>query len=141
METVNKQQVELDPQRQQKAREYHRLRRRLSLLNIGITIIGILFIFWSELYIALRNWLKPLNWQPLPGWYPWQILVYFLVLILGYQILTAPLSYYGSYILPRRYELSTMTVKSWLFDAFKALVLSLTIEAFVIELIYALLAI
>ena len=80
METDIKQpqQTEIDPDRQQKAREYARIRRQLSLVGIGIAAIAILFIFWSGLDVALRDWLQPLSWQPLPGWYPLQVLLYFL---------------------------------------------------------------
>ncbi len=142
METDIKQpqQAEIDPDRQQKAREYARIRRQLSLVSIGIAAIAILFIFWSGLDVALRDWLQPLSWQPLRGWYPLQVLVYFLVLMLGYEVLTAPLAYYGGYVLPHRYGLSTMTLPVWLTDLFKGLVLSLILEALAVEVIYVLLA-
>src|SRR5713226_6702606 len=107
-------QVEIDADRQVKAREYARLRRQLSFISIGIAALGMLFVFWSELNIALRDWLQPLNWQPISGWYPLQILVYFLVLFLGYEILTAPLGYYAGFVLAHRYGLSTMNLQSWL---------------------------
>src|SRR3989440_1874679 len=134
------QQAEIDPERQQKAREYARTRRRLSLVSMGIAAIAILFVFWSGLDIALRDWLQPLSWQPIAGWYPWQLLLYFLVLVLGYEILTAPLAYYGGYVLPHRYGLSTMTLAAWLADLFKSLLLSLVLEALAVELVYLLLA-
>ncbi len=142
METDIKQpqQAEIDPERQQKAREYARIRRQLSLVGIVIAAIAILFIFWSGLDIALRDWLQPLSWQPLRGWYPLQVLLYFVVLMLGYEVLTAPLAYYGGYILPHRYGLSTMTLPAWLADLFKGLVLSLILEALAVEVIYVLLA-
>src|SRR5436309_11792944 len=108
--------MEIDTERQQKAREYARLRRQLSFVNIGIAVIGIIFIFWSELYIGLRDWLQPLSWQPVTGWYPLQVAAYFLILMLGYQIITSPLAYYGGFTLPHRYGLSIMTLRSWLAD-------------------------
>src|SRR5438874_2956443 len=134
------QQAEIDPDRQQKAREYARIRRQLSLVGIGIAAVAILFIFWTGLDVALRDWLQPLSWQPLRGWYPLQVLIYFLVLMLGYEVLTAPLAYYGGYVLPHRYGLSTMTLPAWLADLFKGLVLSLILEALAVEVIYLLLA-
>ena len=142
METDIKQpqQAEIDPDRQQKAREYARIRRQLSFISIGIAAVAILFIFWSGLDVALRDWLQPLSWQPLRGWYPLQVLIYFLVLMLGYEILTAPLAYYGGYVLPHRYGLSTMTLPAWLADLFKGLVLSLILESLAVEVIYVLLA-
>jgi STE24 endopeptidase len=69
-----------------------------------------------------------------------QVLFYFLVLMLGYEVLTAPLAYYGGYVLPHRYGLSTMTLPAWLADLFKGLVLSLILESLAVEVIYLLLA-
>lgn len=132
--------MEIDQERQQKAREYARLRRRLSLTDLLIAAIGILFVFWTGLDKGLRDQLQPLGWQPFSGWYPLQILVYFLVLMLGYQIITSPLSFYSGYTLPHRYGLSTMSLRSWFVDLFKGLGLSLVLEIVVVELIYLLLA-
>lgn len=132
--------MQIDAERQRQARAYARTRRRLSLVNIGIGVIGIIFVFWSGLDIGLRDWLQPLAWQPLPGWYPWQILVYFLVLLLAYQVLTAPLAYFSGFVLPHRYGLSTMSLRGWLLDLGKGLGLSLVFEAVVVELVYMLLA-
>src|SRR6266487_3325744 len=133
--------VEIDEDRQRKAREYARKRRRVSYIDMGIAAVGIIFVFLSGLNIALRNWLQPLAWHPVAGWYPLQVLVYFLVLMLGYQVITSPLAYYGGFVLPHRYGLSTMTLRSWLIDLFKGLILGLVLEALVIELIYLLLAV
>ena len=140
IDTKQSQQTELDPERQQQAREYARLRRRLSFISMGIAAIGIIFVFWSGLDTAMRDWLQFLTWQPIAGWYPWQVLVYFLVFMLAYEIITAPLAYFGGFVLPHRYGLSTMTLKSWLIDLCKGLVLGLILEALAVELIYLLLA-
>src|SRR5690349_9216629 len=142
METDTKQpqQVALDPDRQKKAREYARIRRRLSYISMAIGAIGIVIFLATDLKFWLRDALHGLSWQPISGWYPWQILVYFLILMLGYQILIAPLAYLSGFVLPHRYGISTMTLKSWLADLFKGLVLGLILEGLVIELVYALLA-
>jgi len=140
IDTKQSQQTELDPERQQQAREYARRRRRLSFISMGIAAIGIIFVFWSGLDTAMRDWLQFLTWQPIAGWYPWQVLVYFLVFMLGYQVITSPLAYFGGFVLPHRYGLSTMTLKSWLIDLCKGLVLGLILEALAVELIYLLLA-
>lgn len=142
METdiTHPQQVELDAERQQKAKEYARIRRRLSFVSMGIGVVGILIFLFTNLGIWLRDQLQALSWQPIAGWFPWQILVYFLILILGYEIITAPIGYYSGFILPHRYGLSTMTLKGWLGDLFKGLVLSLILESLAIELVYVLLA-
>lgn len=133
-------QVELDAERQRKAKEYARIRRRLSFVSIGIGVAGILIFLFTNLGIWLRDQLQALSWQPIAGWFPWQILVYFLILMLGYEIITAPIGYYSGFILPHRYGLSTMTLKGWLGDLFKGLVLGLVLESLAIELVYVLLA-
>lgn len=133
-------QVELDAERQRKAKEYARIRRRLSFVSIGIGVAGILIFLFTNLGIWLRDQLQVLSWQPIAGWFPWQILVYFLILMLGYEIITAPIGYYSGFILPHRYGLSTMTLKGWLGDLFKGLVLGLVLESLAIELVYVLLA-
>src|SRR6266496_1242416 len=134
------QQAELDLERQQKAKEYARIRRRLSFVTMGIGVVGVFILLFTNLDIWLRDRLQGLSWQPIEGWFPWQVLVYFLILLLGYEIITAPIAYYSGFVLPHRYGLSTMTLKSWLGDLFKGLVLGLVLEVLVIELVYALLA-
>jgi STE24 endopeptidase len=134
------QQVELDLDRQQKAKEYARIRRRLSYVSMGIGVIGVFILLFTNLGIWLGDQLQVLSWQPIAGWFPLQILVYFLILILAYEIITAPIAYYSGFILPHRYGLSTMSLKSWLGDLFKGLGLSLVLEVLAIEFVYLLLA-
>src|SRR5207249_10111336 len=93
-----------------------------------------------NLSIWLSDQLQTLGWQPVAGWFPIQILVYFLILMLAYETITAPIAYYSGFILPHRYGLSTMSLKSWLGDLFKGLALSLILEILAIEFVYLLLA-
>jgi STE24 endopeptidase len=65
---------------------------------------------------------------------------FFLIVILVYEIVTAPLGYYG-FTLSRRYGLSVMTLKGWLRDLFVGLALELVLGIAVFELIYWLLAV
>ena len=132
--------MEIDVDRQQKAREYARIRHRLLLVDLAIAAAGVLIVLLSGLGTWLRNILHPLAWQPIQGWFPGQILVYFLILIVAYQITSAPLTYYSGFVLPHRYKISTQSLKGWLLDLCKGLGLSLVFEAFVIELVYVLLA-
>ena len=134
------QQVELDLDRQQKAKEYARIRRRLSFVSLGIGVVGVCILLFTNLASWLGDRLQGLSWQPIAGWFPIQILVYFLILILAYEIITAPIAYYSGFVLPHRYGLSTMSLKSWLGDLFKGLALGLVLEVLVIEFVYALLA-
>ncbi len=135
--------VELDRGRQEEAKKFARLKRRLSFVRLGISAAGVLVLLFSGLGVWLRDVLRLpawLGWQPVSGWFPWQLLAYFLLLSLAYEILTLPLSYYSGYVLPHRYKLSTMSRGAWVSDLLKGLLLGLVLEGLAIELIYALLA-
>ncbi|MBV9710446.1 MAG: M48 family metallopeptidase [Ktedonobacteraceae bacterium] len=135
--------MEIDVERQQKAREYAKIRRRLSFVDLGIAAVGLLVVFVTGLDKWLRNVIQGiafLSWQPAQGWYPLQILLYFLIAILVYQLITSPLGYYSGFVLPHRYGISTMSLRAWLNDLFKGLGLSLVLEVAAITLIYGLLA-
>ena len=135
--------MEIDAGRQQKAREYARVRRRLSFVNMGISAVGLLLVFVLGLDKWLRNVIQGiafLNWQPVHGWSPLQILLYFLLAVLAYQLITMPIVYYSGYVLPHRYGMSTQSVRGWARDFLKGFVLSLVLEAAAVTLIYGLLA-
>src|SRR5260370_42047645 len=108
IETKHPQQPGLSPEKHQKAREYARTCRRLSFVSLAIGVVGVIILIFTNLDTWLRYILRPLAWQPFPGWFPWQILVYFLILMLGYQLITTPLSYFGGVVLPHPYGRSTM---------------------------------
>ena len=140
--------MEIDVERQKQAHEYARKRRRLSFLGLGISAVGILLL----LGLGWDRWLRDqlvnvthqasfLGWQPINGYQPLVIGIYFLILMLAYEIVTVPLAYYGGYVLAHRYGLSTMTVGAWVKDLAKGFVLGLVLELAVILLIFALLAV
>ena len=133
--------VELDLNRQQEAKEYARIRRRLSYITMAMGVVGIIILLFTNLGIWLANQLQALSWQAVAGWFPLQILAYFLILMLAYEIITAQIAYYSGFVLPHRYGLSTMSMKSWIADLFKGLALSLVLEILVIEFVYLLLAV
>ena len=135
--------MEIDAGRQQKARAYARVRRRLSFVNMGIAAVGLLLVFVLGLDKWLRNVIQGiafLGWQPVHGWFPLQILLYFLLAVLVYQLITLPIVYYSGYVLPHRYGMSTQSVRGWARDFLKGFVLGLVLEAAAVTLIYGLLA-
>ncbi len=133
--------MEIDASRQQQAREYGRIRRRLMFVDLGIAVVALAILLFTGLDRWLRDLLQPLSWQPLHGWFPLQTLVYFLILMLLYQIIEIPMSYYSGFVLQHRYGLSTMTLEAWITDQIKGLVLGLVFESAVLLLVYALLAV
>jgi len=122
----------LDPERQEKARAYARIRRRLYFVGLGLGALALLFLLLSGLAVWLRNYLE------LP--FLLQAAAYFAILIAAYSALTFPLSYYSGYTLPHRYGLSTQSLRAWLWDQAKGFVLELVLGVIVLVVIYWLLA-
>lgn len=124
----------LDPERQQQAKRYARLQRRLMLVDLalaGLYLLGWLVFGWSA---ALRDALLRLTNN---DW----LLVAAYGLVLGgiYYLMNLPLGYYSGFILPHRFGLSNQTLKGWLSDQAKALLIGGLIGGFLLEVIYALL--
>lgn len=131
----------LDSARQQKAHRYARQSQLLMLANLGIGAVVIAILLLSGLSFWLRDALKfAAGWQPIAGWEPWRTALYFLVLGAAVAIIDAPLSWYGGYVLPHRYGLSTQRLGAWLLDGLKSLAISLPIEILAVEFVYLLLA-
>jgi STE24 endopeptidase len=134
--------AEVNPERQQRAREYARLRHRLLLVDLGLAAVFLLILLGTGLSTGLRDALAaPGAWQPIAHWAPLQIGLYFCILLIAYQILDAPLSYYSGFILPHRYQLSHQSLASWLGDQAKGLSLGLIFEVAAVEVLYLLLAV
>ncbi len=139
--------MEIDVERQQKAREYARIRRHISFISMGIGVVCLAVILGAGLDKWLRNVIQAaassfpaLNWQPLPGWFPLQILLYFLIAMIMYELITLPLQYYSGFVLPHRYGLSVMSFQAWLQDMGKGFILGIVLETVFIMLLYSLFA-
>ena len=139
--------MEIDNARQSTARDYARIRRRLSYINITIAAICIIVVLGAGLDKWLRDRVSELgqqatflNWQPHAYWFPLQIIVYFLIIFLLYELISLPLSYYAGFTLPHRYGISVMSLRACIRDQLLGLVLSIVLEAGFISLVYALLA-
>jgi len=126
--------IRLDPERQNEAREYARIRRRLLVLDLligAVYVVAWLYFGWS---IALRDFL--LNWTN----NPWILVAGFGLFFAGlYLILSLPLSYYSGYILPVRYGMSNQQVSGWLKDLIKGILIGGLLGGLILEMIYAVL--
>ena len=123
--------LELDLARQEKAKEYARIRRRLFVINLawnGAYAIAWLLFGWAS---GLRNSLLSFTANP------WLLVPAFISLYGGISsILTSPLSYYSGFILPHRYGLSNQTLRDWLLDRLKSLGISASLGLVIIEMVY-----
>lgn len=126
--------VTIDPNRQQQARRYATTRRILFLVDlvIGAAYLGIIIATGGA--VALRNALASV-----PGGRVGLVVAYFLVLSLGYTLLTFALSVYSGWWLPRRYGVSIQTFRGWLRDWLVGNLVGLGFGLLAVEAVYALL--
>jgi STE24 endopeptidase len=124
----------LDPERQRKAKEYARIRHRLLVADLAIAAVYVLVLLLSGLSAWFKAQLLPVTTQPLVV-----IALYFGAFSIVYGLLDFPLSYYGGYILPHRYGLSTQSLRGWLADQAKGATLGLGIGLVAVEVMYYLL--
>lgn len=121
----------LDPERQQQAKRYARIRRRLWLLN---TVLGALYaLAWllTGGSITLRDWLLTIS----PN--PWFVVAGFVIVFGGiYTIFTLPLDYYSGFLLPHRFDQSNQSLRDWITDQLKGLAVGAPIGLLLIELLY-----
>ncbi len=124
----------LNPERQEKAKEYARISRRLMLVDLAIGAAYVLVWILTGLSPWWRDQVQRLTqvvWFSLP--------LFALGFGLPYMILTAPLTYYSGFVLPHRYEQSTQSFKAWLVDQIKGLLISGVLGLVLLEIIYWLL--
>jgi Zn-dependent protease with chaperone function len=117
-----------DPARQQKAREYSRLLRRGSFIELGIGGVLLLVLLFTPASTTLASLLA------FP--FPVSAVLYLLTLAAGYGLIMAPLSYYYGFVLPHRYGLSKQALASWLKDRAKASGLELLLGLGLVIIIY-----
>jgi STE24 endopeptidase len=122
---------ELDPARQEQAKEYAGIQHRLLLVQL---VLGT--AFWLVfLFSGLSEKLADLWDVPLLA----VVAAYVLIVMAVHGFMTAPLSYYGGFVLPHRYGLSHQSLKSWLVDVAKAGVLGLLLRLAFMVVVYWLL--
>jgi len=126
--------VDIDPQRQEKAREYARIRRRLMLVSLawnGAYALVWLFTGWS---LDLRNWLLQFSGNQ------WALVALFAAVFGAIDmVLSSPLSYYSGYVLPRQYGLSNQSLRGWIVDGIKGLLIGAPLGLLALEVVYLLL--
>lgn len=121
----------LDDERQQRAREYDRLTRRLSIVELVIVGLVLLVLIFGGLSARMSQFLTYPQ--------PWASSLYFVVLMLGLGIITLPFTYYQGFVLPHRYGLSNQKVGDWLADGAKAAALGVVLGVAIVIAVYLLL--
>lgn len=126
----------LDPQKQEQARIYARIQRRLMLVDLGLGAIYLLAWLLSGASLALSHSLQRLTAS---AWL--QVALYGVIFGGVYLLINLPLSYYSEFILPHRFDQSNQTLGGWISDQLKGLALSGVLGLLMLELIYLVLRI
>lgn len=123
--------IALDPERQQQAKQYARIRRRLWLVSTAFSAayaLAWLITGWS---VSLRAWLTTIFLNP------WFIVAGFIAIFGGiYALLTFPLDFYSGFVLPHRFDQSNQTFRDWIIDQLKGLAVGAPIGLLLLELLY-----
>jgi len=123
--------TQLDTERQKQAKQYARIKRRLWLVDQGLSLLYALLWLVTGWSTATRAWLQSLTSND------WLIVAGFVVIFGGiYFLINLPLGYYTGYVLPHRFELSTQSFKDWLIDQAKGLAVGAVLGLFLIEMVY-----
>jgi STE24 endopeptidase len=118
-----------DEKRQVEARRYSSLKRSLYFLELGFSAVFLAIVAFTGLSRYISSLFA--NLPPVV-----KVVAYFILLMLAYAIVTAPLSYYSNYILPRRYGLSRQNMYEWFADALKGGVISLVLGSGILAAVY-----
>ena len=123
---------ELNPERQERAKQYARQRRQVWLLDMafgGIFAAAWILAGWA---VQLRDGLEAAGIQA-----EWLRIALFGAAFAGlYAAITLPLSYYRSFLLPHRFGQSTQTKRGWVIDQIKAIAVGAPIGLLMLELLY-----
>ena len=126
--------VAIDNERQELAKVYAGIRRRLMLVELligGLYTLSWLVFGWSSGLKEILVSITDNEW----------ILVAIFGMVFGgiYYIFMLPLSYYSGFVLPHRFGLSTQALRGWAVDQIKGLGVGLILGFILLEIIYALL--
>jgi STE24 endopeptidase len=121
----------IDPEKQTKAREYSRNKRRMWLVETAFSLVYTSSWLVFGCAIGLRRWLAGFTSNE------WLLVPLFVLIVLGISaVIELPLSYYTGFILPHRFDQSNETIKDWITDQLKGLAISLPLGLLLIELLY-----
>jgi len=113
------------------ARQYNRIRRRLSLADMALNFVFLIALLATGWNTTLRDWSYRASGQR----YTLAVFFYVLMLLVIGKLLSFALDYYGFHV-EHRFNLSNQKLKSWLWDEAKGWLVGLVVAVILVELIY-----
>ncbi|MFC1646237.1 M48 family metallopeptidase [Candidatus Omnitrophota bacterium] len=121
----------LDTQSSKTAKQYHKIKNFLFVVNLLISLLVLLISLVLGLSIFLRAYLR----MYFSSIYILNC-VFFLIFYLVIAILGFPLDLFEGFILEHRFKLSKQNLLSWLKDYLKKALISLLIAGIIVEFVY-----
>jgi STE24 endopeptidase len=109
-----------------RASRYHRLRRRAIVASTAAAAAWLLLLLYSGSAVGLAHWADTRGAQlalPLRRTIP--IVLFVGVIAFGRELIVLPFSVYRTFVLERRYGLSSEPIGAWMKDHLKAVLLGL----------------
>jgi len=123
--------ADLDPKRQEQARKYSRIKRRLWIFETGISLAYLVLWLVTGWSITLREYLETFTTNP------WLTIALFAAVFGGiFALIGLPLGYYAGFVLPHRFGQSNQTLRDWIVDQLKGLAVGTPIGLLLLELLY-----
>ena len=122
----------LDPEKQKQAKQYSRIKRRLWLVETLFSAFYALAWLGLGWAVGLRAWLSAFasnDWLLIPAFTFFFAGIYF--------IINLPLDYYSGFVLPHRFDQSHQTLKDWISDQLKGLLIAVPLSLILLEGLYA----
>jgi len=113
------------------ARAYNRIRRWLSVADVGAGFLFLVLLLALQWTNQLRDWAVNLSGEH----YALALLLYVAMLTLLSKLVGLPLDYY-SFHLEHRYHLSNQKLGGWAWDQMKEWLVGLALGALVLEMVY-----
>ena len=125
-----------------KATRYNRLKRYVGIASVAWSVVFLLVLVVSGGRIALREAAAATASATIPAAWtrPATVIVYVLLITLLNEAGSLPLSFYGGFVLERRYGFSRQPIRAWLVDQLKSLALALLLGSVAAVILYALIA-
>ncbi|MBW2621871.1 MAG: M48 family metallopeptidase [Deltaproteobacteria bacterium] len=116
---------------EEQARRYNRIKRRFQYAQLALGLVYLLLFIFTDLTFGVRD-----AGARISSNYYIQILIYFALFMLLFELLTLPLSVISGFFVERRFDLLRQSGLSWTWDYIKSTVLGLVLGGAAMELLY-----
>jgi STE24 endopeptidase len=122
-----------------RAARYHRLKRRISLISLGWSVLLLAGLLATGSSAFLRDSAEAIAARTGPAaWVPFlSVLVYIVLLSVLNELGGVALGFYSGFLLERRYGLSNERLRTWIWDQIKSFALGAALGGGAASIVYA----